>query len=617
MKDLFFSECRRFRNAALIFAAVHLVLQLFVNRMFDLLQLTYEPHMVLLAVYMLAGLAFALVQFGSYRQGSRWLWLLHRPMPRIAIFGAIMLASAVLIMFAVGLPALVTVAVTDMLSSQVVDTRHYLMVLHLVLLTAMAWLVGSYVILHGRRSAIVVLVLPFLLLAHLASGYVMLLPALLCLALLVFIAYGTFKPDRAAPPAGSALAATAAPLQIGFYFAMVWAGSILYQNAMILAGVHPLNRPVPPVGGYTESTRAESIDVFKKGLAYSTDPQAAQWRRQVALLDIANFQPGADQYPVRHQLSNLRSLGFIDKTSNTEWTFSHDDMLFHGRDIYTMQARGVAGLEGIGDSTPLPAVPVVSDDGSVLMPQQMRARDPATGKLNLLAQVKAPETLARAPKQAGSLLYVITNQRLIAYDKPDGDVAAAPLRERFSIGLPEPLSHLDRIDIADLLDARLISISYGRGMTRGSGEAHQIIMLVDQNGASRQVARRQLAHDFPALFEHHDWWVSPALHGLIALPEALLAKGMILDHGKTRYTNELEEARPAAAWIAAIVAALLSALGAWWWLRHTRAGARRKAIWIVNCLLIGPPALACLAVMERRESAAASETTTHTMPLAA
>ena len=60
MKDLFLSECRRFRNAALIFAGVHLLLQLFVHRMTDLLQSRWELHIVVLAVYMLAGLGFAL-----------------------------------------------------------------------------------------------------------------------------------------------------------------------------------------------------------------------------------------------------------------------------------------------------------------------------------------------------------------------------------------------------------------------------------------------------------------------------------------------------------------------------------------------------------------------------
>ncbi len=600
MNDLFFSECRRFRNAALIFAAVHLVLQLFVNRLFDFLQLRYEPHMIALAVYVLAALAFAMVQFGAYRQPSRWLWLLHRPMERLAIFGAVALASAALIIFAVGLPALLTVLCTDWLSTRVVDARHYLLVLQLVLLTMTAWLAGSYVILNGRRSAIVVLLLPLLMVAHLASGFVMLLPGLVCLALMGFIAYGTFKPDRAAPPAGAALAATAAPLQLGFYFAMIWAGSVMFQNVLMLGGVHPINRPVPPLGGYTESTRSEGAELFQRGLAGATDPAAPQWRRQVALSEIANFEPSVRQYPVRHQTSNVDSLRFVDGTRNIEWTFSHDAMLFRGRDLHTMQERGVLGVKGMGNATPFAAVPLIADAGHLMLPQQLLARDTDSGSIRSLITLGAPETLAREPKEVGETWYVITNERLLAYAKPAPGAGDAALQERFSLPLPVSFSSLDRIDIAPLLDGALVSFSSGRDMNSGGADASQVIVLVDAAGTSREVARRQLAHDFHALFEHHDWWVSPVLHGVLALPAAMLDKGRILDKGKTGDTNALERARPAAAWAAAVTAAIVSTLAGWLWLQRAAVGALRKTLWLASCLLLGPPALASLMVLQRR-----------------
>ena len=597
MRDFFFSEFRRFRSAALIFAAVHLVLQLFVNRLFDFLQLRYEPHMIALTVYMLAGLAFAMVQFGTYRQPSRWLWLLHRPMERLAIFGAIASASGALIVLAVGLPALLAVLATDWLSTRVVDERHYLLVLELVVLTMTAWLAGSYAILSGRRTAIVVLLLPLLMMGHLASGYVMLIPSALCLALLVYIAYQTFKPDRTAPPSGAALAVTAAPLHIGFYFAMIWAASLMFQNLQMLAGVHPLNRPLPPAGGFTESTRSEGSALFLRALAGATDAQAPQWRRAVALSEVANFEPSTRQYPVRHQLSNLASLRFTDAARNIEWTFSHDAMLFRGRDMYTMQERGVLGAKGTGDSTRFGAVPLLAGAGYLMLPQELLWRDADSGAIHSLLKLRAPETLAREPKEVGDLWYVITNERLIAFAKP---APGAVLQERYSVALPAAFGGLDRIDIAVLLDASLVSFSYGRDMVNGSGEASQVVVLVDAQGKARRVARRQLAHDFPALFEHLDWWVSPVLHQVLALPEALLDKGRILDQDKTSYTNPLVRARPANVWGAALLAAVLSALVGGYWLRRAPVSLASKGGWLASCVLLGPPALACLCLLQAR-----------------
>lgn len=600
MRDLFLSECRRFRNAALIFAGVHLLLQLFVHRITELLQSRYELHLLVLAVYMLAGLAFALYQLGSYRQPGRWTWLLHRPLSPRAIFAAVGLAATALILFAVGLPALLAVVGNDLLSSRTVDMRHYVLVLHLVLLTLSAWLAGSYVILNRSRSAIVILLVPVLLVGHLASGFVMLLPAVLCVALLAFTASGAFKPDRMAPPSNPAMiAATAAPLTLGFYFVLLWGGSLMYQNAQMALGIHPLNMPVPPAGGFTESTRAQGKDLFLLGLAASQDPRAAQWRRQVPLLDIANFEPSVKQFPVRHQASNLDTLQWLDAKRRIEWTFSHDTMRFHGRDSFTAQERGTLGLRGMGDEQPFPAVPVLPEGDYILTPQNLYQFDEDSGAVRELISLRAPEMLARTPKLVGERMYVITNQRLIAYQRLD-ETGAGPLKEAYSVALPGAFSDLDRIDIAGLLDGSLISFSFGRSMIDGAGEAAQTIMLVAASGRASIVAKRQLAHDFAPLFEHHAWLVSPVLHAVHALPEALLDKGDIPDAGQSGSARQLWYPRPPSVLAAAALLSALSAAAAWFWLRRSRAAPRHKAAWILACLLLGPPSLLCLMLLHAR-----------------
>lgn len=618
MKDLFLSEYRRFRNAALIFAGVHLLIQLFVNRRFDLLQKRWENHLLIAAVYMLAGLAFALVQFGSYRRPSRWLWLLHRPLPPAAIFGGIGLASGALIAFAVGLPVLLAVAGTDLLSARTVDSRHYLLVLQAVTLTACAWLGGSYVILNRSRSAAVVLLLPLFLLVHLASGTALLLPSALCLGLLAYIALCTFKPDRLAPlTKASAVICAAAPLLLGFYFVLIWGGSLMYQNALIVFGAHPVNIPVPPSGGFAESTRAEGRDLFLRGLAQSSDPRAAQWRRQIPLLDIGNVKPAGHQYPVRHQASNFDPLQWVDGKRHIEWTFSHDAMRFHGRDTRTSQERGWLGRDGIDGSQPFPAVPVLPPGGLIMSPQHLYRFDQDSGEVRPLIALAAPETLALWPKLAAGLLYVITNERLIAYRRPDPGSERAMLGEAFSVALPGTFSNLDRIDVAGLLDGVLVSFSFGREMDDGSGDSAQSIVWVDTAGKAATVAVRWLKHDFHPLFEHHAWWISPALHALHAMPHAVLDHGYILDRGAGSYANRLGYSRPPAVWAAAVLMSLLSAAAAVAWQRRTPASARRKAAWITACLLLGPPALLTLMVLQARPPSSRHRDSPQAVPAAA
>lgn len=613
MKELFFSELRRFRKAALVSFAVHLLVQLFVQRMTNLLLWTWEVHMLILGLYTLAGVAFAMIQFGSYRQPGRWLWLLHRPVSHPRVFAAIAMASTVLIAFAVGLPVLLTVAGAGLLSGAEADSRHYLMVLFVVLMTSMAWLAGSYAILSERLTALAILILPLLMVVHLASGWALLLPALICLALLAYIAYSTFKPNRTAGPSGAALAATAAPLLAGLYFLMAWGGSLLYQQALILAAIHPLNRTDLPPGGYVEATRAESRVLMARGLEGAADARAAQWRRQLPMLEIANFQESAGQYPVRHQLSNLHRVRLSDDRRNVAYTFSHDAMLFQGRDKHTGRKAGTLGLGGIGDATAFPSVPIANLP-YIMMPHELLYWDLQSGRMHPLIRVERDETLAREPKEVDNLLYVITNRRLIAYDKPASGSAPPPLTQRFSVTLPEPLSDLDRIDIATLMDGKLVSLTYGRRMARGEGEASQALFLVDASGRVTTVAQRALKHDFASLFEHHKWWLSPVLYTVLALPDQLLDKGRIADHGHAGISSPSMMERPRAAWFAALAAAMLSGLGGWLWLRRVCASPQRKAGWIATCVALGPPGLACLAVLEARQSRPAANKVHRPLP---
>lgn len=612
MKDLFLSEIRRFRNAALMFAAVHLFLQVFVNRLIDLPQQSWEKHLVALALYFLAGLGFALYQFGSYRQPSRWLWLLHRPMPRTAIFGAIALASVTLILCAVGLPALLALLGTELLSERTVDARHYLMVLHLVLLSIIAWLAGAVVVLNRSKSAIVILVLPWLMAGHLASAAAMLAPTLLCMALLAYVAYSSFKPDRAAPPGTApALAATALPLQLGFYFAILWSGTVLFQFGQMLVNEHPLSRPVPHAGGFTEATRSDGRAALMAGLAASSDPRVPQWRRQVKLLEVGDIEPMGRQFPVRHQASNKDVLQWEDSQRHVEWTFSHDEMRFHGRDSRTTQDRGWIGLGGLNDKRPFPAVPVLPSP-YIMTPQQLYVWNQETQQVHQLIGLAAPEVLAGQPERIGKRWYALTNLRLVAYEAPAE--GAAMLKQEFSVALPGPFSDLDRIDIADLLDGTLLSFNYGRHMVEGESDSAQTVMLVDAAGAAQVVGRRALTHDFPLLFEHRDWWLSPALHALLAMPDLLLDKGIVLDRGLERHANQLLRPRPQTVVIAAVLAALLSGGAAWFWLGAVRLGGGRKAGWVGACLLIGPPALLSLMLLQPR---AARITSPSAVPLPA
>jgi hypothetical protein len=591
MKELFLSECRRFRKLALVAAAVHLVILQLAVRMADLLQQRWHAQSLFLVTSAVAGLALAVVQFSGYRQPSRWLWLMHRPLPHGRIFAALALASMLLLVFVIGLPTLLVVAGTDHYTGRSVDLRHYLIPLHLAIAGISAWLAGSYLMLCGRRTAFVVLFVPAVLVCHLASGTALLAPALAGLGLMAALAYTSFKPDRSAPPARPiGQLAAGIPLVLGFYCLLLWSGSLGFQFGQMLLGVSPLNSTVPPGGGFTELVRTDGAGNLRRALATSSDPRAAHWRRQLALLDVGKVQPEGRAHPVRGQIANLESTTWGDGRHNIMWTFNHDRMLYEGRDMHTDAPRGWFGMGGMGDLQPFDSVPVIP--GKFLMTRQhLFQLDADNVRARALVSVRAPETLTGGVQEVGRQPFVLTNQRLIAYRQPLDPQAA--LEERYSVPLPGPFGDLSRVDVARLLDGTLLSFNFGQRMVDGETGSRQVVLFVDAEGRAQPVASRVVGHDFPLLFEHKDWWLSPLSKAVLDLPARLLDKGLIEDAPGT-----VVQARPPVVIAAALIAALLSAALAAWRLRAQPL--RRRLAWSAAALVFGPPCVAALWVLAPR-----------------
>lgn len=591
MRDLYLSECRRYLRAGLILAAAHLVLQLFLSRLGNIFQQNWSMELVILAVCMLAGLGLALHQIGSYRQPSRWLWLLHRPLPPGAILGALTLAAATLIALVIGLPLLLTALGTDFLSQRTIDTRHYLAVSYLAMMALIAWLCGVAVMTSRLRFAFLVVLLPYLMLAHAASAPGLLLASVLCAALLGWHVHAGFTPGRVVRPGAVATLAQATPLLIGMYCVLLWGTLAVFHIAQVAIGRHPLTMAVPPAGGYTEASRADGRTLLLAGLAGASDARAPHWRRQLPLLEAGTVQPTIGRHAVRQQLSNFGAPSQAELVEQRQrLTFSFDSMRFDVHDMRSGALVTQLGLHGIGDQQPFPGVPIFA--GKLLTPNRVLAFD-ATGQA-LLPQVILPdgEQLAAVPKTIGQRLYVLSNARLIAYVPAHAPDAAHA--ELFSVPLAGPLSDLERIDIAPLLDGTLVSLTGGRAMQDGVAGGQQRVLFVDGDGRAQPIAVRAIGHDYPLLFEHAGWWLSPVLHALLMLPQLVQDNGHVPD---LMGSDAIHRARPPAVWLAALLASLLSLAGAVYLRRQDRRVMRG---WLPACAVLGLPCLLLMLALHAR-----------------
>lgn len=606
MKDLYFSELRRFRLLALLAAVVNLLLLMFFNRLEDLLQ-AGTLHGVFLFIYILMGLGLAVMQVGAYRKPSQWAWLVHRPLATSRIFTALALSALTVLGAVIALPMLMVLVGTDINSTRVVDVRHYFYLVHLLAFAMMAWMAGAHACVSRSRFAVAVLFAPLLLALHMVSVFALLVPVGLALGWLTWITLKSFRANREAPIRGiGTLLLTALPLQIGLFLLCVVIMRFVLVSGGILLGTDPLNTDYPPRGGLIETERSDPSEEIAWGLAESKDPRADSWQQQMPLLEPLRFGPWLTRFPVRHQFSSLNlPSGWYDKEHETSWTFSHDRMLFVGRNPESGAAKGVFGQNGAGDDTRFEHVPVVGEHGDLLTRNALYGIDAETEEVVLRHRLGDGETFTAVPQRGFDRIMLLTNQRLIV--RRENSRAAAsipPLLPDWEIELPRGAQHLQSVTVAELMNGWLVSFVYGNGMRQIGYSQFSVVVppwqqvqFIDSDGEAAILAERDINADFPSVQRSY-WWLSPLLETLTSIPEAKLDKGLTWPMRITPLPH------PESLWIAAAVTVLLATGLAWWWMRDTSMGAIRRRVWLASCLLLGLPAFLSLVLLEPRGSEA-------------
>lgn len=602
MNDLIRSELRRFRGLALVVAVCHGFALVLLSRVADVPQLGSQEQGAMLVVYILLGLTLALLQVGSYRQTSRWLWLIHRPLPPARIFAALALSALAQLSVTIVSPLLIFLIATDLMTTHVVDSHHYVSIFHVLAFTMMAWLAGAHACTSRHRAAIVVLLAPFIIAFHLASVWWLLLPVLACLAWMVFIARHSFRANRDAPIARhSVLLATALPLQIAFFL-------LIFQISKAGVGLVGLLGQTP---GRTVLSTDPDVDIEKltrsldqaavaKGLEASHDPRAAGWREQLPLLEVATLSPDIKRFPVRHQFGNIGQ-PWWDEKRNIKWTFSHDRMHYQGRNPNSGEVHGWWGAGGLGSPQPFAEVPAFGMTRAMLY-----AIDEELESQHELVRLPDDEWFVGMPVRALDRVLLMTNQRVLAYRT---DRAAqskfAPLILDWQLplvkGEPVPLHG----NVVELLDGWLVSLFYSddrefEGFEFLSNPWEQVV-YIDAEGQATVVAERRNIRGQHVSFVGSviapvaSWWVSPPLYAFAHLPD-------LLDAGLTQPPRFEPFPKLPLFYLLTGTLTLFSMVAGYVWLSGAQVGMSRRVLWLVSCAFLGLPALLSLICLEPRKT---------------
>ena len=601
MFELGKSEFIRYQKWALLVCVIILGTFGFISKIKPFLEPISEQTALIYLLYIGSSFAFGVIQMALHKRANHWTYLIHRPIKTSQIYIAICCAGIAIIGLGLGLPYLIMVTSLDLIGSSIVDTRHYLFVLFLVLTCIMSYLIGSLVILNASRGIALLLIMLVLVLAPQADhDFTQFLPVILIIAALLYLNVKSFKPDLSRHLSQPfSLILLSVPMSFALSFCLILSSGIFYHIPRFIAGNHPDNNPIEGSYSYLWEYDAKEFPAY---ILKNTDTLLAKHMvQQAKLADEDWIDADVWTFPRKGQLYiNDKQYSLQHSDTNSVWQFSHDEMLLVGLHKTTGETIGIVGRDGfiensskIMDSQRFQEVPFLLGDQNFMTKTRIYQVNFEEQLLEVKYQLPEGEHFIGIPQLKAKFVAVATNQNILIFDIRNYRDEYATLTPDYVVPHPVATGFLYGVKSYRLADGFLLTYfnRHHYGFDKPGAEAYYVTL----SGESTLVgSRRFTVYSHPAWERHLQYLISPVIFASQNIIFRILEEE---DNSNLTLSEIRAIDRPLQVNLIAILLHVISFIGAILLSRRYKLSAPQIATWVSLCAFLSLPALCSMLLL--------------------
>ncbi len=512
-------EWLRIKKTAFFATLIHILVLAFLIQFGLFINYTTGFNVALVLVYSACGYLLGITQLKKYTKNSQWTYFINRPINEKKVYLALFLAALLGIIIAIIVPYFLVLVVLDYWKLAIIDIRFYLQLIFILGITMSFYILACFTVLIKRKSAHLLLMLVIIPIISINVGgavYWLLFGVVVYLSLMVISAV---KVNINNMSRGFVFQATTAiAYQYAIYFILV---SLIFIIHELVLDIEYRTRDIQAEEQLNSMSFREMIflkpeENVVKGL-YTKDQQYADLIEEIKLNKTTQIHQGKVFHPTIQQLPFMDEDQIVirDREKNVTWKFSHDIMLFIGKNETNKKTIGYLGpnnffskIEETRPSDIFLTVPWVQNN-QIVVKNKVYQYQSKLQSFELLFAANKDEYLLSDLQNHGSVYVLLTSQNLYIIDSIDFDNDNFPLTAQVKMALPGDYNNLWDIKITEVIDRFVVSFLYGRSFRHDIYNAEQLSYELTLTGQVKTLNQVALKTSPSLMIENLDYMISP------------------------------------------------------------------------------------------------------------